>query len=187
MAARFPKFALNADALDGQLILGNNISGKDSWNGRLLGMALYNRVLDTTEITRHYALWTQGHGGQLARTRGLMALYLFNEDAGRWVQDSSGNHHDVIIPAVFKPIQQDFLIAPWQDLSYHRPDDLDIAVIILGFVPFGFCFFLHRRRLEPRQRIANGLLVILSGATVSLIIEIIQSWLPTTSPLPPIC
>jgi hypothetical protein len=144
----------------------------------LLGLALYNRALDAAEITRHYALWTQGHAGQLARTRGLMAFYLFNESAGRWVQDSSGNHHDVIIPAIFKPIRQDFLIAPWQDLSYHRPDYSDIAINILGFVPFGCCFFLHRCRREPRQRIANGLLVILSGATVSLIIEIIQAWLP---------
>jgi hypothetical protein len=178
VAARFPQFVLQADALDGQLILGNDASGKNSWTGRLLGSALYHRALDPAEITRHYALWTQGRARQLAKTPGLTALYLFNEGAGQWVQDSSGNHHDVIIPAVFRPIQRDFLIPPWKDLSYRRPDYSDIVVNILGFMPFGFCFFLHRCLLEPRQWAANVWRVILAGAMVSLTIETIQVWLP---------
>jgi hypothetical protein len=176
--AHFPRFVLNAEALDGQLILGNDASGKNSWTGRLFGLALYNRALDATEVARHYLLWTQGHTHQLARSPGLTALYFFNEGAGQWVQDSSGNHHDVIIPANFRPVQRDLLIPPWKDLSYYRPDYPDIVVNILGFIPFGFCFFLHRCLREPRQRMANALLVVLSGMTVSLTIEVIQAWLP---------
>ena len=49
---------------------------------------------------------------------------------------------------------------------------------ILGFIPFGFCFSLHRRSVRPNQPAANFLFVILTGATVSLTIEIIQAWLP---------
>jgi hypothetical protein len=177
-AGHFPQFVLNAEALDGQLILGNDASGKNSWTGRLLGLAFYNRALDPTEITRHWALWTQGHARQLAKAPGLTALYLFNEGAGLLVQDSSGNHHDLIFPAIFKPIQRDVLIPPWKDLSYYRLDYPDIVVNILGFMPFGFCFFLYRCLREPRQRMANALLVILSGATISLTIEMIQVWLP---------
>ena len=178
LAGRFPKFVLPADALNGQLILGNDASGKNSWTGRLFGLALYQRALAPAEITRHYALWTEGHARQLATTTGLIALYLFNEGAGQWAQDFSGNHHDMIIPAIFQPIQRDILIPPWKDLSYYRPDYLDIFINIIGFVPFGFCFFLYRHLLEPRQWIANALLVILSGTTVSLTIELVQSWLP---------
>ena len=143
-----------------------------------MGLAFYNRALDTTEITRHYLIWMQGHAQQLTKTPGLTALYLFNEGAGQLIQDSSGNHHDVIIPAIFGPVQRDLLIPPWKDLSYYQPDYSDIFVNILGFIPFGFCFFLHRHLREPRQRMANALLVILSGMMVSLTIEVIQAWLP---------
>jgi len=63
-------------------------------------------------------------------------------------------------------------------MSYARPDYSDMVVNILGFVPFGFCFYLHRWSLRPNQRATNALLVVLTGAAVSLTIEIIQAWLP---------
>jgi len=178
VAGHFPQFVLNGEALDGQLILGNNASGKNSWTGRLLGLAVYHRALNPAEIARHCMLWKQGHARQLTTTPGLTAFYLFDEAAGQLARDSSGNHRDVIIPAGFRPIQRDFLIPPWKDLSYYRPDYADIAVNILGFAPFGFCFFLHRCRLQPGTWVANTLVVVLTGATVSLTIEIIQAWLP---------
>ena len=174
----FPRFVVNAEALDGQLILGNGASGKHSWSGWLFGLAFYNRVLDPAEIARHYALWTQGRADQLTNTAGLRALYLFNEGHGQLAEDSSSNGHHIIIPVVFQPVHRDLLIPPWKDLSYHHPDYPDIAVNILGFMPFGFCFFLYRRSLKPKHWIANALLVVLAGAAVSLAIEVIQAWLP---------
>jgi VanZ family protein len=178
LAKRFPKFALNAEALDGQLILGNDASGKHSWTGRLFGLALYSRALDAAEIARHYALWTRRRAGQLTNAPGLRALYLFDEGRGRQTEDASSNHHQLIIPAIFQPVHQELLIPPWKDLSYNRPDYSDIVVNVLGFLPFGFCFFLHRRSLGPDQWAVNALLVVLAGAVVSLTIEVIQAWLP---------
>ena len=177
-AEHFPQFVLNAEALDGQLILGNGASGKHSWTGRLLGLALYHRALDAAEIARHYALWTQDHAGQLTNVSGLRALYLFGEGHGQLAEDSSSNGHHIIIPVVFQPVHRDLLIPPWKDPSYLQPDYPDIAVNILGFMPFGFCFFLYRRSLKPKHWIANALLVVLAGAAVSLAIEVIQAWLP---------
>jgi len=177
-AGHFPRFVLNAEALDGQLILGNVASGKHSWTGQLFGLALYIRALDAAEIARHHTLWTQGHAGQLANAPGLRALYLFNEGRGQQAEDSSGNRHHVIVPAVYQVIQKEFLIPPWKDLVYDHPDYSDIVVNILGFVPFGFCYFLHRRRLRPNRWVTNTLLVVLAGSAVSLTIEIIQAWLP---------
>jgi len=177
-ADRFPHFVLNAEALDGQLILGNSASGKQSWTGRLLGLAIYSRALDTAEIARHCTLWTQGHASELTNAPGLRALYLFDKGHGQHAEDSSSNHHHIIIPTIFQPVHREFLLPPWKDLSYHRPDYSDIVINILGFLPFGFCFFLHRCSLRPNQKIANVLLVVLAGATVSLAIEVIQAWLP---------
>ncbi len=177
-AGHFPQFVLNARALDGHLILGNSASGKNSWTGQMFGLALYNRALNAAEIARDHALWTQGRARQLVNAPGLAALYLFDEGRGQLSKDSSGNRHRVIIPIVFEPIHREFLLAPWKDISYNRPDYSDIAINVLGFVPFGFCFFLHRHALGPRRLLTNALLVVLAGVAVSLTIEVIQAWLP---------
>lgn len=177
-AEHFPHFELSAEALDGQLILGNSASGKHPWTGRLLGLALYNRALDSTQIARHYALWTRGHTDQLTSAASLRAFYLFKEGHGRLAEDFSGNRHHLVIPAIFQPVHRELLIPPWKDLSYHHPDYSDIAVNILGFVPFGFCFFLYCLRLRPKNRNTNFLFVVFAGAAVSLAIEVIQAWLP---------
>ncbi|MGB7768468.1 MAG: VanZ family protein [Verrucomicrobiia bacterium] len=177
-AGNFPQFVLDAAALDGQLILGNNATGKHSWTGRLFGLALYNRALNTAEIARHHTLWTQGHAAQLSNAPGLRALYLFDEGRGQQAEDSSGNRHHVVIPMVFQPIHRELLIPPWKDIAYDRPDYSDIVINILGFLPFGFCFYLYRCSLRPNQRAASAVLVVFTGAAVSLTIEVIQAWLP---------
>jgi VanZ family protein len=177
-AEHFPQFVLNAEALDGQLILGNDASGKHSWTGRLFGLAIYNQALDASEIAQHHVLWTQGHARQLVKAPGLTELYLFDEGGGQQAEDSSGHRHHVIIPAIYQVIHKEFLIPPWKDIAYDRPNYLDIVVNILGFVPFGFCFFLHCRLPRPNQWATNALFVVLAGAAVSLTIEVIQAWLP---------
>jgi VanZ family protein len=177
-AGHYPQFVLKPEALDGQLILGNDSSGKHPWSGSLFGLAVYNRALNAAEIAEHHTLWMQSQAGQLTNEPGLTALYLFDEGGGRRANDSSGSHHQIIIPEIFQPVHKEFLIPPWKDLSYNEPDYSDIAVNILGFMPFGFCFFLHRRFVRPNQLAANFLFVVLVGALVSLTIEIIQAWLP---------
>lgn len=177
-AGTVPGFLLNAEALDGQLILGNDDSGQHSWAGRILGLAVYDQALDETEIARHFALWTQGRAEQLARTTGLQALYVFNENHGDVARDQSENGHHLIIPADFHPLRRALLIPPWQDLSYRHPDYSDIAINILGFLPFGFCFFCYCRSQKPNSWVTNLLLVILTGVAISLIIETVQAWLP---------
>ncbi len=178
VAGHFPQFTLNARALDGQLILGNNASGKAPWTGWLFGFALYNRALNPTEIAWHRALWTRGRARQLIGTPGLTALYLFDEGHGQQVKDYSGNDHHLFIPAIFQPIQREFLIPPWKDVSYNRPDYSDIAINVLGFLPFGFCFFLYRHARRPHRLVTNALLVVLAGVAISLTIEVTQAWLP---------
>src|SRR5207344_3322885 len=75
-------------------------------------------------------------------------------------------------------LQRQFLILPWKDIAYDTPNYRDIVLNVLGFVPFGFCFFLHRRRPGAAPWFANALLVVITGAMISLTIETIQVWLP---------
>jgi hypothetical protein len=177
-AGHYPPFVLKPEAMDGQLILGNDSSGKHPWSGTLFGVAIYNRALNAAEIAGHYALWTHGQARQLTDVSGLAALYLFDERGGQHADDSSGNQHRVIIPENFQAVHKEFLIPPWKDISYDHPDYSDIAVNILGFIPFGYCFFLHRRLVRPDQPAPNLVLAVFVGSLVSLTIEIIQAWLP---------
>jgi len=177
-AGHYPQFVLQPEAMAGQLILGNDSSGKHPWSGILFGLAIYQRALEPAEIARHQGLWMQSPGSLLTNNPGLTALYLFDEGGGQWVKDSSGNRHRVIIPKIFQAVHREFLIPLWKDLAYDGPDYSDIAVNILGFIPFGFCFFIHRRSVHPALAMKNVSLVVLTGAAVSLTIEIIQAWMP---------
>lgn len=73
-----PQFVLKPEALKGQLILGNDDTGKHPWSGKLFGLAIYNRALDAVEIAGHHHVWTQGRARQMANAPGLVALYLFD-------------------------------------------------------------------------------------------------------------
>jgi hypothetical protein len=178
LAEHFPRFVVKPEALAGQLILGNDDTGKHPWSGKLFGLAFYNRSFDAAEIARHHALWTQGRARELTNTPNLAALYLFNEGAGGTTSDISSNHHHLVIPEIFRPVHRELLIPPWKDLAFMGPDYPDIIVNVLGFVPFGFFFFLYRQSSQPERLAKSILLVLLAGVAISLTIEIIQAWLP---------
>lgn len=174
----YPQFVVKSEALAGQLIVGNDDTGKHPWSGKLFGLAIYNRALDSAEIAGHHALWTRGLARELTNAPGLVTLYLFDEGNGLTAADISNNRHYLMIPEIFQPVHRQILIPPWKDLSHNGPDYPDIAVNILGFVPFGFCFFLYLRLARPNRQSKNVLLVVLAGFAISLTIELIQAWLP---------
>lgn len=177
-AERFPNLVLNSQTLSGRLIFGNAANGKQSWAGRLFGMALYHRKLEASEIARHYSLWTNGLAGQLATVPGLAALYLFSEGSGGLSQDQSTNRHQLIIPPVYRVPHKEWLVLPWSWSADLRRDILDLTLNIFGFVPFGFCFY-RRCQLSGRSSWpGRALVVVTSGAVISLTIEVIQVWLP---------
>ena len=178
LAGHFPEFILDPEVLSGRMILGNAASGKHSWVGHFFGLAMYPKALSVAEIAQHQALWTQNHTRQLMNASNLMALYLFDEGSGRWAEDHSTNRHQLMIPAIYQPLRKEFLMPPWRDVSYHAPNYRDIVVNVLGFIPFGFCFFLHRRWHGSAPKFADALFVIVAGAAISLSIETIQVWLP---------
>jgi len=56
---------------------------------------------------------------------------------------------------------------------------VDLAINVAGFIPLGFFFCLYLKGKKPRQR--PGLSVVLLGAGISLLIEVLQAFLPTRS------
>ena len=173
----FPAFTAPYSWLNGRLILGNAAEGKHPWSGNVLGLAMYHRALDASEVAQHYASWTSHQAEPLAAS-GVAALYLFNEGSGPWAKDLSTNRHRLLIPERYQVLRKRVLELPWGANPIGMSDWDDIAINILGFMPFGFVVYYHRRLARPAGRAWNILWAVCIGAAISLAIELTQVWLP---------
>jgi hypothetical protein len=174
----FPAFTAPNSWLNGRLILGNAAAGKHPWTGNVFGLAVFNRALDASEIARHYASWTNHQAEHLAAESGLTALYLFDEGSGQWAQDQSANRHRLLIPERYQVLRKRVLELPWGPAALKMSDLDDIAINLLGFMPFGFIVYRYRRLAKPDGRVWNVVWAVCAGATISLAIELTQVWLP---------
>ena len=177
LAQAYPRLTLRPGTLRGRLIFGHAPQGRDNWEGKLLGMAAFRRALAPIEISRHHQLWT-GNGAQaLSSEPGLSALYTFTEGSGRTIQDHSPSRIPLVIPEFDRVLHKAVLYPPWRDL----PDMGDVVVNILGFVPFGFLYFLYRATTVPGRLMRNAFWTVVLSGMISLAIELSQVYLPTRS------
>jgi len=174
----YPAFTVPKSLLNGRLILGNAAEGKHPWRGNLFGLAIFNRVLDASEVAQHYALWTNHRAEQLATGSGLAALYRFDEGNGQWANDLSTNRHRLWIPDRYEVLQKRVLELPWRPDPIGISDLDDIAINILGFMPFGYFAYRYRRLARPDGRFRSLVWAVCAGAAISLAIELTQVWLP---------
>ena len=176
---RYPRFIVAHDALRGRLLLGDAANGKCAWTGKMFGVALINRALDAGEVAARHRAWVARETTVLRSERGLMALYLFEDGPGERTMDLAGAHHQLEIPARYEVPHQTMFEFP-RDLGVMLRTDLrDSIVNLLGFVPFGFLVFHHRRLARPDHLLAAATFAVIAGGLLSLVIELGQVWLPT--------
>jgi VanZ family protein len=178
---RFPRPMLPAGGLSGRLILGDAAEGKHPWAGQLSGLAIFSRALAASEVAQHHAAWTNHLASRLASETNLLALYLFDGRQGAWAEDSSPNRHRIFIPARYEVLHKLVLTPPWVDFQPDWSELQDDVINVLGFVPFGFGFFLYRRMAVKERSLKSILFAVAVGASVSLVIELVQVWLPNRS------
>jgi VanZ like family/Concanavalin A-like lectin/glucanases superfamily len=160
----------------GRLVIANSPIFSDAWSGVLLGLAVYDTALDRAQIVRHYASWTGKGAPALTSDDACIALYLFNEHAGRVVHNHARSGNDLYIPSEFLVLSQTILDPVWRAFNWSRGFWQDALINVVGFIPFGWCVcacFSAWGLRRPALR-ASAL-----GAAVSLLIELIQSHLPT--------
>lgn len=178
LARTFPSFRLGKD-VTGQMIISNTPLEPDSWSGELRGLAIYYRELTPTEAARHYETWTTQGAPEVLDPKGLTALYLFNEHAGKVVHNAVFAGIDLYIPERFSLWHQVFLKPFWKEYkptwAYYR----DLLMNVFGFAPLGFFFYAYWSSIKPQKSVA--FFTVILGLAVSLIIEIGQSYLPTRS------
>jgi len=170
-------FPLSSRDFDGELVIGTSPRLGDTWSGLVLGLAFYDQDLSPAQVLRHYERWREKGKPDASEDELPVALYQFDERAGRVIHNQVSSGPDLYIPDRYLVLDQVLLQPFWQEfhtsLSYWK----DVLINIAGFVPFGFLlcayFSLAGRVKRP------ALVTILLGFTLSFTIEFFQSFLPT--------
>jgi VanZ like family/Concanavalin A-like lectin/glucanases superfamily len=176
------EFGLVNGDLTGRLVLGNSTI-KDSWSGRIMGMAIYDFELTPSQIEKHFERWTQQQVPLVHEAKGPVAVYLFDEHDGNVVHDRTGSAPDLLIPARYFVLHPTFLEPAWDQFlgrwegwmswSYWS----DVCLNVAGFMPLGFFFTAYFSVVRPIPRPRAKVVVL--GLTISLVIETSQYFLPT--------
>jgi len=147
------------------LLLGNSPTGESPWRGDLLSLSFYAGALSPEEIA----------------TPGIDPLvrYLLSEGSGDVARGGGDPRYDLFIPSVFRAPVKPVLVPPWKVQEYDLSFWVDVAVNILGFIPFGFALSAWLGKDGGRKRLPVAVLVVLAGAGISLLIELLQVYLPT--------
>jgi VanZ family protein len=174
-----PNFGLSSRDLTGQLVVANSPADNDSWSGRLLGLAIYGRELNAAEVSRHYETWTKTGHPEIAESEEPVGLYLFNERGANVVRNQINSATNLLIPEHYFVLYEPFLVPPWREFRLSRDYWKNVIINIAGFVPLGFFFCGYFSFVRP---ISRGMVAATAwGFAISLIIEILQAFLPTRS------
>ena len=177
LARTFRHFQLSGMDFKGQLVVGTSPVVNDSWSGKLRGLAIYQQELTPAQVSRHNKSWKTKGRPDLGEDEHVLALYLFDEHRGSIVHDRSGSGIDLNIPERYMILHEKFLEPAWREFDLRWGYWKNVLINIGGFIPLGFLFCAYFSSARQIER--PTLLTILSGATVSLIIEVLQAFLPT--------
>jgi hypothetical protein len=177
LVRRSSNFRLSSSDLTGRLVVGNSPTTTDYWSGQVRQVAIYNRRLSAVEVSEDYANLTKNRPTALAESQGVMARYLFNERNGNVAHNQLDSATDLLIPERFFVLHEQFLETPWREFypewSYWR----DVGINVVGFIPLGFFFSAYFASAREVKR--TVLMTIILGFIVSLMIEVLQAFLPT--------
>jgi hypothetical protein len=171
-----PDLPLSGADFTGQLVIGDAVGQSDSWSGSLLGLALYRRRLTDEQTLYHYQSWQKRRRPELFSNECPVALYLLNEHRGNIIRSGIKPGVDLEIPARYQVIDHISLEPFWAEFSLTRSYGKAALKNIVGFVPFGFCFYAYLATFQLKRPASVTVAV---GATISLAIELLQAYLPT--------
>lgn len=161
------------------LSLGNSVYGTNSWQGDILGLAIYNHELSQATLTGR----NDSRLGTTAQNNTKpVLLYRFNEQTGATVTDRASRTFHLQIPARMRVLKKIILAKPWPERGITRSLIQDATINLAGFIPLGFIFaltfFTSFAGLSRKQAI---LLSVSICFATSLFIEMLQGWMATRS------
>ena len=170
-------FGLSCKNFSGQLVIGNSPMAYEPWQGKVLGLAIYNHELSPEVILQHYETWSQNSRLANVQNNYLLALYTFDERSGRIIHNSNGSEPNLYIPETFEIPRKRILAPPWKEFSPDLSYLWDILINVGGFIPFGFFFYAYLTWDRKWNRAA--VVTILLGGMISVSIEILQGFIPS--------
>jgi VanZ family protein len=173
------RFGLSCTDFSGQLIIGDSPLQYNTWQGELLGVAIYDHQLTSETVSRHYAGWTQQGALEDSENEGMLALYSFGERSGRTIHNRIGLAPNLHIPETFTVLHKRILAPPWAEFSTDVSYLWDVLLNIAGFIPFGFFFCAYLACNQKWSRAAVVTIVV--GGIISVTIEILQGFVPARS------
>lgn len=173
---------IGAEHFCGYLNLGNSSIGHNAWAGNIYGLALYDELLTSEQIRRHYMLWADEPQAISGLEPGPLLLYTFAERTGASVHNQVSNANHLTIPSSFKPLNTAIVVRFWRDMNWDWGAARDVVVNVVGFTPFACCLlmFLTGRKCMSVRKAA--LVTFLTGLVLSMVIEAAQTALPTRTP-----
>jgi len=177
LAATFHISGQPTPSFGGRFVLGSAMNVGGNWRGQVYGLAIYERKLMPEEVASHYEEWVKSRRLIATDQELPIASYPFTERAGNLVHEQFGSQNSLLIPARYAVLHPEFLSLPWRHFRSTPGYWEDVAINIIGFVPFGFSFFAYFSMVRETKHAA--LLVVLLGFLTSLCIEVLQAWLPT--------
>jgi hypothetical protein len=177
----FPRFSLIPDGgpESAAILLGTSANGTSGLKGIIYGLAIYGRVLPPELVHLSFQSWKQRERPLFAGAEGPASLFLFDEASGNTVRDHGSSGHDLIIPETFKPLKRTVLEIDWQRVGFSWSFLSDFMLNIVGFMPFGLFQGALLLRAVERHRSRAYLLTFILGCALSLLIELVQVYLPT--------
>jgi VanZ family protein len=173
----FPKFTISTSELLGQIVLGTSPVDYRPWLGEIHGLAIYSKELSPAEVSSHYVTWTARQPIQRGGEDAAIARYRFSERAGREIHNDVGAGPKLQIPASFNVPHKPLLKSALKEFDPNRLYFNDVIVNIAGFIPLGIILCAYFSLTHPRFQAV--LLATLVGALLSLVIEVLQAYIPS--------
>jgi VanZ family protein len=167
---------LETENFDGSLLLGQTASGRQEWRGAFLGLGFYSDEFTPDEVAKSFADWGKGDLQEILKHPRDRAIYAFDEGEGQIVHKRGNLGADLLKPKRLSPVDPIILEVP------SRRDFMnwsDVAINILGFIPFGLVFAIYLKTSRKWSSARAVMIVIASGFLISLSIELLQVLLPT--------
>jgi hypothetical protein len=171
LAASSPAIQLSCADLTGQLVVGNSPHTENAWQGKFVNLLFFNSTLTPEQVSH-----VDEPDSRYAAGARPLARYDFTQSTGRVIPDRAGLAPELVIPEVFRMLHKPFLNLPWNEHN----DKLglrDIAINILGFLPFGVlcfaCLYFQRRSSHALWWTVGA------GFAITLTIEVLQYFIPS--------
>ncbi|MGA8274112.1 MAG: VanZ family protein [Candidatus Sulfotelmatobacter sp.] len=179
LALVLPRFIISPSELSGQIVLGASSVHYEPWAGEVRGLAIYSTGLTAEQVWNHYERWMNSSEPTPATPPDLteaVAFYSFNERAGQEIHNAAAAAPDFEIPKHFSVPHKAMLASPKKEFEANWHYVKDVVFNVAGFVPLGVIFCVYFSLARSRREAI--LCATLAAGTLSLIIEVLQAYIP---------